>query len=217
MVNELGRFKQIADEINKHVVVHEVLKERVRARCRSERRTVPYKALLPAACMVLILAVAGLFGNPASREMPRSTGPENITMMSTEIDAAKEAGWDLAGLDEAEASFGPDFRVPAHMPEGYAIASIRVLGEQKAEASGIVLNYAWGDKLITILQERGEPASDWSAFRKRTSEGRAFYVMTTLQGSIEKTELHWFSGGIHYAVMGLIIEEEAVSIALSMK
>ncbi|MEK3884487.1 DUF4367 domain-containing protein [Paenibacillus sp. PL2-23] len=114
-------------------------------------------------------------------------------------------------LEEAKTLFGEYLRVPATLPEGYALTDIAIVGEQGASPRDVLITYTSGEKSVIFAATRMAGAYPQEMFTKtKVGENEAYiYEQPTL------TELFWMAEGVQYSITGPLNGEEAVQAAES--
>lgn len=240
-------FKKIADEAMSEIYVTEGMKDKVIAKSKGRSRIPAGRLIALAACGVLILGGLELTGalklknlqesqpnqqmnifsatntaapGVASTEGPKDTGGAEKAGAGNGQAAAAE--WKPANLDEAGASFGPDFLVPAYIPDDYKPGQINASGADTKNAVKVVISYSSGKHTFTINEQKesGE-ANDPELFKdyhKVKVGGSDGYVKTAATGGSSasgtaNTEVHWFKNDTHYSVTGELTQEDALMTA----
>ncbi len=217
-LRELRDFKNAADKILEDIHVTEDLKNKVRARCKSEKKPMSYWSLVPAASIVLIIALGSLFGsfnpNPKGEDLDK----DNTIMMATQRAGTRDVVFQAGSLEEAEAALGESLRIPGCIPKGYALEFIQIYGDDGGGALGVALHYTGNGQTLIIRQEKATSAVDLSSLNRIEKNGETYYLQRSDEGTADaQITLHWLSDGIHYAISGPFSEEEVLDIALSMK
>ena len=210
-MSDLSNFKNIADELMADIQVDKTLKDKVMSQCY-KKRTVPIQRYLAqAACLVLILGLTTLLASRPPQAIPRDSSiPENYTLMIADAGLKPDqVAWSLRTIEEARMAFGDVFLTPSYMPEGYSLAEIQATGDKQGEANKILIHYQMHARTLTILEEKASILVDYSDYKIIDINGTTGYL--------KPDELHWFSNGTHYTVLGFMIEDEAVKTARLMK
>jgi len=231
-------FKGIADDMMRKIEVTDELKEKTLNRCIKKKHVPVYKYLAPVACLILIFGALKMSdilpsklqtGEDRNIEITPMIGNDNETQIlpgennnNTSIEFNTVTKWQIKTLDDAKKRFGDSFIVPSHIPENFELDKIQGTGTEDLLANKIVLNYSSGDKLFLVIQEKTIMQLGFVDFKEIEINGTKGYLKPNLLENDKNiknldTELHWFKDGIHYSVMGLITEQEAIKIAESMK
>lgn len=238
-MNDMKSFRNISDRIMKDLVVTPELKSKTLEKCKTKSYKPVIGVLVPAACVVLIVAVmaaAGRFpwnGNTVPEKSSEITvlleaaqGGES-RQQDNSGDALKAAQEEQLQVvykspEEARKDFGDSLLIPGYIPEGFILNSIEgtVKGGQKADR--VVLNYSSGEVSFVITEERNSVGYEFPDFKAVDINGITGYVKTDRsktegQTGQQHTELHWTGNESRYSVVGQISEELAINIARSMK
>ncbi|KNY25789.1 DUF4367 domain-containing protein [Pseudobacteroides cellulosolvens] len=236
-MSKMKDFKNIADEIMCDINVSNELKEKTLNQCKKKRQVSSSRILIAAACFLLIIGSVsvshflslkiqkGTDKNPQVNIMSGTsegtkTLPGEIGISSNpEVGKIKE--WTLTALDEAKKDFGNLFLTPSYIPGNFKLDKVYASGTEDHVASKITLTYFAGDKSFLIIEEKSEMDYGLTNFNKIDINGTTGYIKPVPLDNGENagldTEIHWFKSGVHYSVMGLITQDEATKIAVSMK
>ncbi len=240
-------FKKMADEAMSEIYVTEEMKAKVIAKSKGRSRIPAGRLIALAACGVLILGGLELTGALKLKNLHESQPNQEMNIFSATNTAApgvastegpKDAGeagkagagngqaaaaeWKPANLGEAGASFGPDFLMPAYIPDDYRLEQINASGEDVKNAVKIVISYSSGKRSFIITEQKeGGEANDPKLFKdynKVKIGGSDGYVKTAAIGGSSApgtadTEVHWFKNDIHYSVTGELTREDALMTA----
>ncbi len=237
-MDKMKDFKKISDEIMKDVVISEELKARTLARCKRNSCKSVMGILVPAACMVLIVAAVNFMGwFPHNRTAVRESSAEATIMMESaqstgnmprdsaqnQLKAAQsETQLELQTLEQAKKAFGGKALVPEFIPEGFKLVSVMGWGTDIQYADRISFRYSSENAVFQVSQEKAGSQDGFGGFRRVEIHGVSGYVRTegSKNDAAEKdqnTELHWFRDGIHYSVAGQLNEKTALKVARSMR
>jgi len=237
-VSRMKDFRNIADEIMSDINANNELKEKTLMRCMGNRRIGAVKYLVSAACLAIFLAVLNISGilpfkvlqnNGETPEINLMSGPEGSMETlpgkqeinpGTGTDMVEK--WQLDTPEEAGESFGSGFLIPTYTAEGFRLDKIYAAGYEVRTADKIILNYSAGDRSYLIIEEKTVLQGLFEGFETVDINGSTGYIKPDASddsgsSDIPDTELHWYQGGVHYSVAGIITRDEAISVAVSMK
>lgn len=233
-MSKINDFKSIADEVMNDINMSEELKEKTLIRCTKKRQVPISKFLIPAACLLLIFGMMNIFGLlPSKTQLGKEentqfnimagTG-EGIVTLPGQLDpeTGKDKNWLLNTQEEAKKSFGSFFLTPSYITGSFKLDKIHASGTDQPTATKIVLEYFTSDKSFLIIQEKSELQNGFVNFKTIDINGTSGYLKPSVSdddanAEVQDTEVHWFKDGVHYSVMGLITEDEAIKVAISMK
>lgn len=224
-------FKKIADEIMKEIYVTDELKQKTLMRCKQKKLYHRSKLLIPAACLILILGIVNITGLLPTifKGGDEQNSEFNILMESNDNvytpfnhpdstagpDSSSLKIWQLEDLEKAKKSFGDSFLVPSYVPAGFKLDNIQAYGYQQDSADKIVLNFISVEKSFSIIEDKNVPSENhFTGYKSIDINGIEGYVIGT---NDSYAEIHWIANKVHYMVAGSIPEDEAISIAKSMK
>lgn len=237
LVSSLKDFRNIADEIMSGINVGDELKRKTLMRLREKRRVHINKALIPAACLGVLLTAIGISGilplhrgdtgvNPMAEsggvQTPFLTEDTPTGGEKNNPGSDAEVGWRVESLDEAKNSFGDFFLTPAYVPEGFTQSGINASGTLEDPALRVEMSYASGERSFVIIEDKNSPLIDFTGFETVDINGYDGYLKAARPDNYKAaaahdTELHWHANGVRYAVAGQISGEEALRIANSME
>lgn len=239
-------FKKIADEAMSEIYVTEEMKSKVIAKSKGRSRISAGRLIALAACGILILGGLELTGALKLKSLQESQRNQEMNIFSAtntapgvastvgpnDIGGAGKAGagngqsataeWKPANLDEAGASFGPDFLVPAYIPDDYGLGQINALGADVKNAVEIIISYNSGKRSFMITEQKESGGTNdpklFKDYHKVKIGGSDGYVKTSATGGSSApgtadTEVHWFKNDIHYSVTGELTQEDALMTA----
>lgn len=228
-MDRLKDFRNISDEIMKDIEVSTGLKHKTLLRCRKKKSFKPAAGILAAAaCVVLIIAVAGKLGWSG-----RNTSEISIMMESGQKTESAAAG-DSAGMpqapresdayggpaipEEAKKAFGEALLLPEFIPEGFTLNSINTSKDAAQSLNNIIFTYMRGRQEFKIEEGKAGPDKGFQDYQTVEINGSTGYVKSNGLGDENlHTVIHWSANGFDYSVTGRITENEAIEIAQSMK
>lgn len=206
-MSSIKHFKSIADEIMNGVDADETLKAKTLRRC--ETKPSPFRKLVPAAAFAVIAAVTiiavtltpGGESDIPNVMMASSSPGANVSVQPADIEDAKDA-------------LGASLLEPEYVPEGFSMQQTDVINENGYVY--LTLQFTDRERSYLIIEEKTQIPLEFEDYKAADVNGIQAYIISASGGELQ-TEVHWIIGGVHYAVMGQISEEEALSIARSMK
>lgn len=237
-MNDFIDFKKNADEAMENIKVSEELRQKTLMRCKRKSHVTISKFLVPAACVVVILAAINIMGLISPNTEPARESNNEVMIMSgtenaSEVLPGDAAGttlqasdtikkWALSALEEARNAFGTDFLTPAYIPKSFRLETMQAFGYEEQRANKIIFSYFAGEQSFLVIEEKTEIQNGFKNFKTIDINGATGYLKSGIADGGENednldTEVHWFRNGVHYSVSGLITEDEAIKIALSMK
>ena len=237
-MDKLKDFKEIADEIMSDISVGDELKRKTLMQCTKRKHFPVGRVLIPAACMLFVIGLLNFSGIlPLQRQINKEdnskiniladTGestkalPESANSILA-LDEAVGNNWTFNTPEEAKASFGSDFLIPAYIPENYELHVITAYGNEKNTAEKVELSYSFGEQTLLITQEKSQLQDGLSEYSSITINGIPGYIKSsynTMNSNKDNqyTELLWYNNGVHYSISGYIDEEKALKVAEAMK
>ena len=249
-MNDIKDFKRIADVAMSEIYVTEEMKDRVINRSRRKSRIPVGRLAALAACAVVVLGVLNLTGvlkiqngqedqqnqinifsatntsdlGIASLPGPSDAGAAEQSGTGSENNPGTSVGWNPATLEEAGASFGHGFLIPAYTPEGFKLNQISASGKDTQNAVNIVITYNSAEESFTITERKESGAINpqlFKGYRKVKIGGSDGYIKTagadgTSSAGADTTEVHWSDNNFGYSVTGNVTQEDALMIAEMM-
>ena len=237
-MDDIKDFRNISDRIMKDILMTPELKDKTLKRCKRKSYKPVMGVLVPAACVVLLIATMAAMGRfPWSS----NTVPERSSEVSFVMEAApgeekqprvkagdvlksaqeeEQVGYESAG--EARKAFGDNLLIPGYTPEGFVLNSIAGVATGGKKTDRVVFHYSSHDASFLITEEKMKGKNEYPGFKTVDINGVPGYVKA---GKIktggpteqQRTELHWSRNECHYSVTGQISEEAAVNLAKSMR
>ncbi|MFB9328915.1 hypothetical protein ACFFSY_23515 [Paenibacillus aurantiacus] len=217
------QFREESDEmLFSGMEMSQQLKRRIRQEAAGEKIERPrslaksWKAGAAAlAAAVMIVIAVPLVGQPRV-PAPADNTAENVPPGQTNggvagSDLSRLTTTTLGSIEEAKAAFGEGLRLPADVPQGYALTEMVAVGMPGQPVRDILLTYTSGEQTVTFSASRMAPAYPAELFTK-TKVGDADGAIFEQPGM---TELFWSVDGVHYGVTGPITGEESMKVAQS--
>lgn len=234
-MDSLKQFKDIANEAMKDITVNNDLKEKTMMRIRPKKNNLIKATLIPAGCLIVMLAAVFMWKSPLKLYYPNNQisentpqnanimlAPENNTLPIAQ--EGKQAGIlrstvsnSLKTLEEAKQFMSNSAVIPTYLPRGYELKRIQAVVYNNEKRRSLSIEYVLADKSFVISIEQN---SDWKSFegyKDVNINGITGHMKIFKDGSYESAELRWFIDKSLYTVEGEISEEEAVKISKSLK
>lgn len=151
-----------------------------------------------------------------------STGPtEYGTFVEREPGTQSEQSLIPFTLEEAQALFGEQLKLPLVLPKGFELHEILSNGHMQGEASVVEIHYAKDNEFFKIIESK-QLATLNEAYGKIVDiHGVDGYLRHGNQGDMaempdEIIVLEWYMDGIQYTLTGSLSEDEAITVANSM-
>lgn len=160
-------------------------------------------------------------GPPTSDSNPSTPPGDSQPVPDPSGSGGSGIGSDLSELetvqvqtpDEASELYGPELLTPTYTPDGFTLSGIEVTGMRGEAPTRVHMNYASGDQVISIMQNKQPLSFPMDSFESIEVQGVDGYVYE--QPTL--TELYWEVDGIQYSIMGPVSAEEALKMAESMQ
>lgn len=226
-------FKIIADEIMSDIRVTEELKEKVLMRSMKKKKISINRYIAIAASFILIIGTINLFGMFSMQLLKEKEGNPDVNLLvdsdnngetlPAQTDNSfigQKKRWILKTLLEAKRSFGDSFLSPSYIPEGFQLTKISATGTKKEIATKVVLSFNSDSQSFLVIEEKSNLQYGFINYKVIEINGTVGHLKpNTLSEDTNNnldTELHWLKNGIHYSVVGLISDDEAIKVAESM-
>lgn len=172
-----------------------------------------------AAALLLVLAVSvpqlgGIVGQPDTPHASEAGdgGSPGITPpVGTDLSQLKTAV--LGTPEEAKERFGDDLLVPTVLPERFALGEIEAAGMEEQTKTRVVFFYRAADSDFTYSADRAAVTFPAEMFEPIEVNGAAGHIFA----QPGMTELYWTQDGVHYGIVGMLTQEEAVDVAASLQ
>lgn len=211
-MDNLNKFKKIADEEMKDLRVTPELMKKTLKRCEASKRPLAGKLLLTAACLAILVGTVQLYQvyQKINRPTPNDTIPK-ITTFQAEDEKAEL----LPDLKEAKKRFGSAFLAPEAVPEGFILREINYTEkDNKPDRINLLYQRDTGSSFLITEQKTGETA-ELRKSEEISIGGTVWYRILT--GDAQNAELTRYTNGVRYTISGFLSEDETILIAEFLK